>query len=267
MATSCQATPAGRGSDDVGGDHRHVGAARAGGLGQRQSHAPGGAVADEAHAVDRLAGAAGGDEHAQPRHAPPGAASGARGPAVAIGATRRGRRAAPRRAPAAARGRADARPPPRPCEARRPASGSITCTPRARSVSRLARTAGCSYMWLFIAGATTSGQVAASAALAQQVVGEAVRRAWRSCSRRRGRSGRDRRCARARGGRSARAREAAGRGTRRARGRARTRRRAPARRSAPRTRRAPRSGRMAGVCTTRTAWPAPVARRTNSSAL
>ena len=56
-----------------------------------------------------------------------------------------------------------------PSEARRPRSGSTTLTPRARSVSRLVCTAGCSYMWLFIAGATTSGQVAASAALQRRL--------------------------------------------------------------------------------------------------
>ena len=38
-------------------------------------------------------------------------------------------------------------------------------TPRSRSVCRFARVAGCSYMRLFIAGARSTGQVAASAQL------------------------------------------------------------------------------------------------------
>ncbi len=50
-----------------------------------------------------------------------------------------------------------------------PAPGSSTVAPRARSVSTFARVAGCSHMWLFIAGATTSGQVAASAALVRRL--------------------------------------------------------------------------------------------------
>src|SRR5439155_1683515 len=50
-----------------------------------------------------------------------------------------------------------------PLEARRPSSGPITSTPRSRSVVRLAWVAACSYMWLFIAGATSTGQPAASA--------------------------------------------------------------------------------------------------------
>ena len=50
---------------DVGGDDGHLGAERGGLLGQREAHAPGAAVADEAHRVDRLARTAGGDEHLQ----------------------------------------------------------------------------------------------------------------------------------------------------------------------------------------------------------
>ena len=44
-----------------------------------------------------------------------------------------------------------------PREASAPVPGSTTWTPRARSVSRLACVAGCSYMRLFIAGASTTG--------------------------------------------------------------------------------------------------------------
>ena len=63
---------------DVRRDDRHVGAERGRLLGEREAHPPRRAVADEAHGVDRLARAAGGDEHAQAgelrdrRAAPPG---------------------------------------------------------------------------------------------------------------------------------------------------------------------------------------------------
>jgi hypothetical protein len=56
-----------------------------------------------------------------------------------------------------------------PSEARRPMPGSTMCTPRARSTSMLDCVAACSYMWLFIAGATTTGQVAASAQLVSRL--------------------------------------------------------------------------------------------------
>ena len=56
-----------------------------------------------------------------------------------------------------------------PLEPSAPTSGSSTVTPRARRVARLARVAGCSYMALFIAGATSTGQVAASAALVNRL--------------------------------------------------------------------------------------------------
>ena len=44
-----------------------------------------------------------------------------------------------------------------PREARRPPSGSSTPPRLAQAPSRLARTAGCSYMWLFMAGASSNG--------------------------------------------------------------------------------------------------------------
>ena len=56
-----------------------------------------------------------------------------------------------------------------PLEARRPTPGSTICTPRSRSVARFACVAACSYMWLFIAGATSTGQVAASAQLVRML--------------------------------------------------------------------------------------------------
>ena len=57
------------------------------------------------------------------------------------------------------------RPMPHSClEPSAPVPGSTTITPRSRRSARLACVAACSYMWLFIAGATSTGQVAASAA-------------------------------------------------------------------------------------------------------
>ena len=57
------------------------------------------------------------------------------------------------------------RPIPHSClEPSAPVPGSTTITPRSRRSARLACVAACSYMWLFIAGATSTGQVAASAA-------------------------------------------------------------------------------------------------------
>ena len=52
-----------------------------------------------------------------------------------------------------------------PLEASRPVPGSRMCAPRSRSRARFCCVAGCSYMRLFIAGAITSGQLAASALL------------------------------------------------------------------------------------------------------
>ena len=51
-----------------------------------------------------------------------------------------------------------------PGEPSAPVPGSSTVAPRARSVSRLARVAACSYIASFIAGATSSGRRQASAA-------------------------------------------------------------------------------------------------------
>ena len=53
-------------------------------------------------------------------------------------------------------------PPPTIPQARYPLPGSITFTPRARSVSTFARVAGCSHIFTFIAGATITGAVVAS---------------------------------------------------------------------------------------------------------
>ena len=61
-STGTTVAPGGKGDLDVGGDDRHPRAAIEGGLGDRRAHLAGRAVADEAHRVDRLAGAAGGDD-------------------------------------------------------------------------------------------------------------------------------------------------------------------------------------------------------------
>src|SRR5690606_29425876 len=54
------------------------------------------------------------------------------------------------------------RPGPVSAPVRRPAAGSITCTPRARSVATFATVAGCSHISVCIAGAMTTGQRAVS---------------------------------------------------------------------------------------------------------
>ena len=59
VSTSIRPLPAGGGQRDVGRDQRHVGAAVERRGGERQAHAAAGAVADEAHRVDRLPRAAG----------------------------------------------------------------------------------------------------------------------------------------------------------------------------------------------------------------
>ena len=127
---------------------------------QREAHPARGAVADEAHGVDRLARAAGGDEHPQADE-------------VGRGRERRRPRRAPRSPPAARRARAGARRPASPLDASRPLPGSSTTAPRPRSVATFACVAGCSHMWLFIAGATSSGQRRGERGARQQVVGEA----------------------------------------------------------------------------------------------
>ena len=140
VSTSTRRTPGRRGKRDVGGDQGHLGAPPGRSLGEGQAHAAAGAVADEANGVDRLAGTAGGDQHAQavpgtgrPRQHGLDLVEQAR--AARAGARRRARRA--RRAP----------------------------PPRARSRSRRARAgwrgsswvAGSRYMRSFIAGATRRG--------------------------------------------------------------------------------------------------------------
>ena len=153
-----------------------------------------------------------------------------------------------------------------PLAARRPLPGGMTCTPRSRNVSRLARTAGCSYMWLFIAGATSTGQVAASA----QLVSRLSARPWASLAIVLAEAGAIRyrsACAtssRWLGG------SCAGGGWSGNAPRAGSRSNSLASTGAPlraANDAAPTKRRLAVVCTTRTTCPPAVARRTNSSAL
>ena len=70
VSTRTVSIAAGSGEADVGGDQGDVGAPVGRGRGEREAHAAARAVADEAHRVDRLAGAAGGDQHPQAVPAP-----------------------------------------------------------------------------------------------------------------------------------------------------------------------------------------------------
>ena len=123
-------------------------------LGDGVAHLPGRAVADEAHRVDRLAGAAGGDEHADAGEVRP----------------RLEQRPRPR---ARSRSGSASRPAPTSPPASRPDSGSTTCTPRRRSVARFSCTAACSHISVCIAGATSTGARVASSVAREQVVGDA----------------------------------------------------------------------------------------------
>ena len=120
------------------GDERHVGAAPRRFGGDREAHAAARSVADVAHRVDVFVGRAGGDEHAL-----------------------------------AAQRTVAARAPPRPPRRSRPAPRAVPCrssrtpdSPRpARRTARrappacrgCARTASCANIWVFIAGATSTG--------------------------------------------------------------------------------------------------------------
>ena len=126
-----------------GGDERDRGAPGRGLVGHGVALLARRAVAEEAHRVDRLAGAAGGDEDHGARPGPGGAQRGLdrgddRRPARPGGPRRRRRR----------RGG-----PPR---------ASTMWTPRRRSVARLSCTAGCSHISVCIAGQTTTGARVAS---------------------------------------------------------------------------------------------------------
>ena len=224
---------------------------RAAAVGERDPHPPARAVADEADRVDRLAGPAGGDQHAQPVPAP---------------SRDRAAQSRPRRAGAPGSG---SRPMPcSPREASGPESGSITdhAPVAQRAQVRLSRRVGVHPVVhrrgdqpRRRAGAETRWSASSR---------RFRRRAWRACSPMPGATRhRVGVLTRARGGRSGRGRAARRRDSRRASGRARTRRPAPGRRRSPRTTRRRRSAAALRVMTTRTPWPAVVASRASSSAL
>ena len=138
-----------RGQVDVRGDHRRPRRRARGGLVRdREAHAARRAVADVAHRVDRLARPARGDEDAQAR---PRRGRRPRAQQASTAASRSARLGQP----AGARARRS--------EPSRPTPGSMTSTPRSRSSATFARVAACAHIRSFIAGATSTGQVAASA--------------------------------------------------------------------------------------------------------
>ena len=132
--------------------------------GEGQPHAARGAVADVAHGVDRLAGAPGGHEHAQPVER-------ARIEALEAldGRLVRACHGALDRAPGSPRARPGGPRPTRP--ARRAGRCRATRSPRRAGAAsrRWPAVAGCAHMLLFIAGAITSGAVHASAALVSRL--------------------------------------------------------------------------------------------------
>ena len=68
------------------------------------------------------------------------------------------------------------RPAPTMPHARSPVPGSMTRTPRWRRISRLALVAGCSHMFTFIAGATSTGARGRQIHRGQKIVGDAMRK-------------------------------------------------------------------------------------------
>ena len=154
-ASGSISTPGGACDGEVRGEQDDLRPAPPRLLGERDAHPARRAVAEEAHRVERLARAAGGDEHAPARERRPGASSCSTRAAISSGSAMR--------------------PTPHSPSAVSPSSGPTSSTPRASSVSAFARVAGCAHMRGFIAGATSTGPRCASAASVEQVVGEAVR--------------------------------------------------------------------------------------------
>ena len=240
----------------VGAQQHHLGAPCAAPPRQRQAHATGGAVADEPDAVDRLARAAGGDEHPRAGErrplapwpsAPPPASSSSQTASRPAGS-------AMRPTPVLADGRQ--------------AAGGRLHDPRTARPQRVevGRVAGCSYMREFIAGAITSGQLAASAQLVSRlsarpaaslaiVLADAGAIRYRSALATSSRWLRGSWSGRRWSGKAPRAGS---------RWNSVTSTGAPV---SAANEAVPTKRRLVGVCTTRTAWPAPVARRMNSSAL
>ena len=148
-------TPGRRRDGEVRREQDDVGAAPARLLGEGDAHAAGGAVADEAGRVERLARAAGGDEHALAREA-----------ARARGAARPGGRS-PRARPS---GRRPTRPRPS-----RPRRGRRARRRGRRSVSAFARVAGCAPHARVHRGRDEHGPAVGERRLGEEVVGEPVR--------------------------------------------------------------------------------------------
>ena len=113
-----------------------------------------GAVADEAHRVDRLAGAAGGDEHPQAGQVAGRRATRSTAATIASGSARR--------------------PAPTSPPARRPVSGGTTMhAPLGAACARLSCTAGCSHISVCMAGQTTHRRPGGEQRGGEQVVGDA----------------------------------------------------------------------------------------------
>ncbi len=163
-------TPSGTGSDTLAATRVTFGPAL--GRRARDGHAllAGRAVAEVAHRVERLAGAAGGDDDAAALE-------------VADGCLRRSAERHPRRSrgtrhtAASGSGR---RPAPVSLPVRRPTAGSMTCAPRERSVATLAWVAGCSHISVCMAGANATGHRAVSRVL----VSRSSARPWAAFARR-----------------------------------------------------------------------------------
>ena len=126
--------------------------------GQCEAHPARGAVADEANRVDRLARAAGADEHA---HAGRGSLPAAPASSASIAARICG-------------GSASLPSPHSPFDASSPVAGATMLAPRRRSVSTFDWVALWRHIRSFIAGATSSGAGRGQRGAGQQVVGQAV---------------------------------------------------------------------------------------------
>ena len=144
--------------------------------------------------------------------------------------------------------------------------GSTMRAPRERSSSRFACVAGFSYMWLFIAGATTSGAVLASAA----EVSRLSARPWASFASVFADAGATTNTSQRATSSRCEIGSWSGAGSPGKAPRAGSGSNSSTRTGAPVTPSKvarPTNWRLAGVCTTRTAWPAAVASRTSSTAL
>ena len=139
VSTSTRLTPGGAGRETFAATSVTSAPRRAALARPAQAHPTGRAIADEPNRIDRLAGPPADTRNRRPSHGPLGP-----GTARSIASSETPAPAAGRRR--ALRGEASA-----------PSSGSITVTPRSRSVARFAWVAGSRYIRSFIAGATSRG--------------------------------------------------------------------------------------------------------------